>query len=156
MKWDDHFFGTIFMSIFFVGIFFGDPTANAIENPRFEKILDAIEQVESSGRGKNTPDGDNGKAIGPFQIHMAYWRDACQYDITLAESNYERCREPDYARRVVRAYLRRYAKGNLENPEVLARIHNGGGGIMSKNRNGRAWRNTTEYWNKVKQELEEN
>lgn len=38
---------------------------------RFEQILDAIERVESSGRGKNTPDGDGGKAIGPFQIHLA-------------------------------------------------------------------------------------
>src|SRR5690606_22841719 len=37
-----------------------------------EEILYGIRQVESGGR-ENPPDGDDGLAIGPYQIHRAYW-----------------------------------------------------------------------------------
>jgi hypothetical protein len=89
-----------------------------------ETLLDAIEQVESSGKGSNTPDGDNGKAIGPFQIHYVYWKDAVEYDKSLANGTYQKCRDPFYARKVARAYLTRYGKGKTD--LQMARIHNGG------------------------------
>ena len=40
-----------------------------------EPILQAVEQVESSGRGAKTPDGDGGLAKGCLQWHSAAWKD---------------------------------------------------------------------------------
>lgn len=90
------------------------------------RTLDAIRTVESGGRC-NPPDGDAGRAIGPYQIHAGYWADACRFDATLAadHGSYARCREEGYARRVVRAYLLHYAGPNAS-PGTYARIHNGG------------------------------
>jgi membrane-bound lytic murein transglycosylase MltF len=39
-----------------------------------ERLLDAIAQIESSGRADAI--GDGGKARGMFQLHRAAWRDA--------------------------------------------------------------------------------
>lgn len=122
--------------------------ATAVAQPS-EALLDAIEMVESSGRGANTPDGDGGKAIGPFQIHRAYWKDAVEFDKSLG-GTYEDCRDPAYARKVARAYLTRYGKGKSN--EEMARIHNGGCGIL-KRKGTQAWNNTTEYWQRVKKWL---
>jgi hypothetical protein len=124
-------------------------TSVAMAQPS-EQLLDAIEQVESGGRGANTPDGDGGKAIGPFQIHRAYWRDAVEFDRTIG-GKYEDCRKPEYARRVVRAYLTRYGKGKSN--ESLARMHNGGCGIL-KRKETEAWHRTTQYWRKVKEAMQ--
>ena len=55
-----------------------------------EQILDAIRFVESSGRD-DVPDGDDGRAIGPFQIHEVYWRDAAAFDPDLG-GTYQDCR----------------------------------------------------------------
>ena len=110
-----------------------------------DKLLDAIEQVESSGRGANTPDGDNGKAIGPFQIHYVYWKDAVEYDKSLANKTYQDCRDPKYARKVAKAYLTRYGKGKTN--DQMARIHNGGP-------TGHKKKATDEYATKVKKALE--
>lgn len=46
-------------------------TSEAISEP----IVQAVEQVESSGRGAATPRGDGGKAVGPLQWHSVAWRD---------------------------------------------------------------------------------
>ena len=40
-----------------------------------DPILQAVEQVESSGRGAATPDGDGGLAKGCLQWHSVAWRD---------------------------------------------------------------------------------
>ncbi|HSG19539.1 MAG TPA: hypothetical protein VLA31_02115, partial [Burkholderiaceae bacterium] len=40
-----------------------------------EPVVQAVEMVESSGRGAATPDGDGGKAIGPLQWHAVAWKD---------------------------------------------------------------------------------
>ena len=40
-----------------------------------EAVVQAVEQVESSGRGAKTPKGDNGKAIGCLQWHSSAWAD---------------------------------------------------------------------------------
>ena len=39
------------------------------------KFLHALNMVEASGR-EGYIVGDNGKALGPFQIHRSYWEDA--------------------------------------------------------------------------------
>lgn len=112
-----------------------------------ERLLDAIRQVESGGREDLV--GDGGRAIGPYQIHRAYWVDAVRADPSLG-GKYEDCKREAYARRVVRAYLSHYGKGKTS--EQLARMHNGGRGIL-KRVNSAAWHRTTQYWRKVKEAM---
>lgn len=90
------------------------------------EILDAIRFVESSNRD-DVPDGDDGRAIGPYQIHEVYWRDAIAAEPSLG-GNYQECRRRDYAERVIAAYMRRHARAAFEQgqAETLARTHNGG------------------------------
>ncbi len=109
-----------------------------------DKLLDAIEMVESAGRGEATPDGDNGRAKGPFQIHKVYWTDAVAHDKTLG-GTYDDCRRSAYARKVVLAYWDRYAPQDASD-EVLARIHNGGP-------KGHKKKSTLSYWNKIQKYL---
>jgi len=95
-------------------------TARAAENDDLESLLDAIAHVESN----NNPDavGDNGRAIGSYQIHHRYWQDGIR--ILGVDWKYRDARNPQKARQVVKAYLRYYGKGKglLD----MARIHNGG------------------------------
>ncbi len=108
-----------------------------------ERMLDAIKQVECSGV-ENPPDGDGGKAIGNFQIWYAYWVDAVQFDKTIG-GTYQDCRKPEYARKVVRAYLTRYG-GKNATAEVYSRIHNGGPKGHKKSA-------TLKYWRKIQKHL---
>lgn len=115
-----------------------------------QHLLAAIRQVESGGRA-DLPDGDGGRAIGAYQVHVAYWTDA------RLPGRYEDCRKEDYARTVVLAYWTRYAPGALaaldrgtrplEAAAVLARIHNGGP-------QGHRRTSTLGYWQRVLAALE--
>ncbi len=87
-----------------------------------DSLLDAIRAVESGG--DDSAVGDDGRAIGPYQIHKAYWVDACAADPSLRSGTYADCFDAVYARRVVVAYLTRYGRGRTA--EELAQIHNGG------------------------------
>jgi hypothetical protein len=105
-------------------------------------LLAAMAIVESGNNARAV--GDNGKAIGVYQIHYAYWQDS------NVPGRYEDCYKPDYARRVVLAYWKRYCPGALEDEDLqtLSRVHNGGPkGYKNKN--------TVKYWNKIKQHLQE-
>ena len=84
-------------------------------------ILRAIAQVESNHNDDAI--GDGGKAIGRYQIHKVYWMDAVQYDPSIG-GKYEDCKDPVYARKIVVAYLSRYAPN--WNIDTVAGIHNGG------------------------------
>ena len=111
-----------------------------------DRFFRALHQVESSGRtGKVV--GDNGKALGPLQIHREYFRDAVESDPSLGQ-NYNQVTDLGFAKRVVTAYLKRYAPKALatNDLETLARVHNGG---------PRGHKNpaTLGYWNKVKKNL---
>lgn len=106
-----------------------------------EELLYGIRQVESGGRD-DPPDGDDGLAIGPYQIHRAYWIDSG------IPGRYQDCRDRQYAERVVIAYMQRYvpeawAAGDAE---VVARTHNGGPRGPSK-------RATDRYWARVRSVL---
>lgn len=86
-----------------------------------ESFWRALHLVETGGR-RGAILGDGGKALGPLQIHRAYHADA------RIGGDYSRCADLDYSKRVVSAYLQRYAPkawaaGDVE---TLARIHNGG------------------------------
>ena len=81
----------------------------------------ALHQVETSGRHGPIL-GDNGRSLGPLQISRAYFTDS------RVAGTYEQVVDLAFARRVVSAYLQRYAAkawaaGDVE---TLARIHNGG------------------------------
>jgi Destabilase len=107
-----------------------------------DRLLDAIRHVESGG--DCTLVGDGGKAIGPYQIHREYWRDAVEADKSLG-GTYQDCRSEAYARRVVKAYLKRYGKNKSD--EAMARIHNGGPSGYKKSA---TWR----YWLKIQHAME--
>jgi hypothetical protein len=115
-----------------------------------EQVFTALHAVES-GSKLNPPDGDNGKAIGPFQIWKSYFQDAKEHG--KLKLNYEDCRKLEHAKRVVGAYMARYEAANwadtmtLGQVEAIARAHNGGPSWRKK-------RNKTDgYWAKVKKEL---
>jgi len=110
-------------------------------------ILDAIRAVETGSRtDANTAVGDGGRALGAYQIHLSYWKDAVEHDPSLLANGetYGSVTNPQYAERVILAYWSRYAVSWTH--QELARIHNGGP-------SGRKRDSTKPYWNKVNQRL---
>jgi len=109
-----------------------------------DNFFNALHQVETGGR-MGAIKGDDGKALGPFQIHRAYWQDSG------IAGKYEDCASYEYSKRVVRAYLKRYGKEFIEKEDwqSLARIHNGGP-------QGHKKKATLPYWEKVKKHLDKN
>jgi hypothetical protein len=89
------------------------------------RILDALRQVETGGsRDPDRAVGDDGLALGAYQIHRVYWLDAVEYEPSLKARGYEAVTDRAYAERVVLAYLSRYARD--WSIDTVARIHNGG------------------------------
>ena len=125
---------------FIVGVALGG--AGPIEN-QHGKLINAIHQVETSGR-VGPIKGDNGRALGPLQIHRACWIDSG------IPGTYEDCESLEYSKRVFRSYVARYATvariGRPVTDEDRARIWNGGPNGYRKNA-------TVKYWNKVSREL---
>lgn len=111
-----------------------------------EAILTALRMVESSGQLTPT-DGDGGLAIGPYQIHELYWRDAVRFRPELG-GTYQDCRDRAYAEAVIDAYMRKWAADAWEKgyAERIARIHNGGPLGAKKSA-------TNEYWRRVRERL---
>ena len=72
-----------------------------------EPVVQAVEQVESSGRGALTPDGDGGKAVGPLQWHAVAWKDcsAIRRKAGLEVWPYSDARNPAKARDYARTWL---------------------------------------------------
>ena len=93
-------------------------TTHAAPPPSF---FAALHQVETGGALGATL-GDNGKALGPLQIHRAYHADS------RVAGEYSRCADLEYSKQVVTAYMQRYAKAAWDAGDMatLARIHNGG------------------------------
>lgn len=108
-------------------------------------FLDALAIVESNNNDKAV--GDNGKAIGRYQIWQVYWKDALKHAPELG-GKYGKVRGKVYAERVLVAYLHRYAPKALAKGDykTLARIHNGGP-------RGSRRRATLPYWNRVNSHL---
>ena len=81
----------------------------------------ALHVVETSGR-TGPIIGDQGRALGPLQIHRVFHADS------RVAGPYERVADLDYSKRVATAYFKRwapdaFAKGDVE---TLARVFNGG------------------------------
>lgn len=123
------------------------PTLEQIDAHReaLRPFLDAVAKVESNH--KDDAIGDDGKAIGRFQIWQVYWSDAVEH-VPAIKGSYADVKRKDYAERIVVAYLLRYAKAAVKDKdfETLARVHNGGP-------KGAAKRATLKYWQKVEKAL---
>ncbi len=126
------------------------------QNKSLRKLLDAICEVESGCDSSAV--GDNGKAIGAYQIWESYWIDACNYsrndDLSL-DDGYESCLDKEYAEKVVLTYWERYANekrlGRKPTLEDRARMHNGGPrAVWAK---GKKKENLDLYWEKVSEVL---
>ena len=111
-----------------------------------DAILAAIRTVETGDR-EGAPDGDGGAAIGPYQIHRAYWQDAFKQDPSLG-GDYQDCRRRTYATKVVAAYMQIYCPRAwaLGEAQVIARVHNGGP-------RGATLAATLGYWQRVRKQL---
>lgn len=113
-----------------------------------QNLLDAIQTVESNGNENAI--GDNGKAVGAFQIHKIYVDDVNSF--SSEKFTYEDRNDKEKSQKIVKLYLEHYGKnyekktGKKATNEVLARIHNGG----PKGYNKEATKN---YWKKVKNNL---
>jgi len=107
-----------------------------------ESFWRALHVVETGGR-RGAILGDNGKALGPLQIHRGYHADA------RIGGDYSRCADLDYSRRVVSAYLQRYAPKAWAagDWQTLCRIHNGG-------LTGHRKASTMPYLRKMQKEME--
>lgn len=118
------------------------------------ELARAIATVESNGN--NNAVGDNGRAVGKFQIWETYVDDVnriCALKKMPYKFSYEDRKDPAKAVLMVKIYTEYYGEiyelrtGNEATDETLARIHNGGG-----------WQGalkpcTAAYWQKVKKQI---
>lgn len=72
-----------------------------------ETTLQAVEHIESSGRGAATPLGDGGKARGPMQFHRVAWDDCSKVrrSAGLAVFPYASASDPAKAKDYARTWL---------------------------------------------------
>lgn len=103
-------------------------------------LITALIIVESSGNDQAI--GDNGRAIGPLQIHRGVVQDVNR--ITGSNYRWESMTNRAQARAVCEAYLTHYGRGATT--EQLARRWNGGPTGDRKSA-------TEAYWAKVKKQL---
>lgn len=123
----------------------------------FEDLLDAIEWVESKGDANAV--GDNGNAIGAYQLWKIYVDDVnwiLKLRSSPARFAYDDRRDKERSRMMVEVYLNYYWKkamhgyyaGKYDTFEIPARTHNGGPDGWKKEP-------TKAYWLKVKARLVE-
>lgn len=103
-------------------------------------LITALIIVESSGNDQAI--GDNGRAIGPLQIHRGVVQDVNR--ITGSNYRWESMTNRAQARAVCEAYLKHYGRGATT--EQLARRWNGGP-------TGDRKAATVAYWAKVKKAI---
>jgi len=103
-------------------------------------LIAALIAVESNGR--DTAIGDDGRAIGPLQIHKSVVQDVNR--LIGASYQWNRMTNRAEAISVCKAYLTHYGKG--KSTEAQARIWNGGptGDLKSA---------TLLYWVKVQKQM---
>ena len=109
----------------------------------YSALISALIAVESGGR--DTAIGDNGRALGPLQIHRAVVVDVNRFAGT--SYRWEGMTNRADARKVCDLYLTRYAKG--KSLQEAARIWNGGP-------NGHQKTATKAYWRRVQRHLNQN
>lgn len=117
-------------------------TTNPNQNmSNLTNLITALIAVESSGN--DLAIGDNGRALGPLQIHRGVVQDVNRF--TGSHYRWEAMTNRAQARAVCEAYLTHYGKG--KSTEEQARIWNGGPQGHKKKTATQA------YWAKVKKNL---
>lgn len=109
-----------------------------------DALIDALIWQECSGRIRDTPAGDNGKAVGCLQIHECVIEDVNRFYRTAY--SLEDRNDPEKSRQICRLYVARWMDVHKE--EIAARIWNGG---------PRGWErvSTVGYWADVQEKLVE-
>lgn len=81
--------------------------ASAAFAPMPTHWVNAVEQIESSGRGALTPSGDSGLARGPFQFHRSAWDDCTEVrrQAGLKTYPYSKASDPVVARQYATSWL---------------------------------------------------
>ena len=102
-------------------------------------LLNAIAEVESGDEADAV--GDNGKAVGAYQIWKIYVDDVNR--ISKKNYTYEDRKSKKKSREMVKIFLNHYGGTT----EEMARKHNGGP-------KGHKKKATLKYWRKIKAELE--
>lgn len=117
------------------------PTRTTLQTmTTISNLISALIIVESSGNDQAI--GDNGRALGPLQIHRGVVLDVNR--ITGSNYRWESMTNRVQARAVCEAYLKHYGRGATS--EQLARRWNGGPTGDRKSA-------TEAYWAKVKKQL---
>ncbi len=117
------------------------PTRNTFQTmTTISNLISALIIVESSGNDMAI--GDNGRALGPLQIHRGVVLDVNR--ITGSNYRHQDMTNRVQARAVCEAYLKHYGRG--ASTEQLARRWNGGP-------TGDKKQATEAYWNKVRKHL---
>jgi hypothetical protein len=142
----------VILFVFFVILFYVVKPAFSSETKTYDDCLHAIHLVESGGKTSGVKPGDSSLAIGPFQIHKEYWKDALEYDRSIG-GKYSDCNNYEYSLKVVKAYMNRYASKYIKekNWEAVSRIHNAGPKMGTQSE--QATKNAQKYWEKVKKYL---
>ncbi len=114
----------------------GQQTSQIWRVTDLDDLLDAIEWVESGGDANAV--GDDGKAIGAYQIHKIYVRDANRI---LGQDKFAYADRWDKhkSREMTAIVIQHYGKGDIE---TMARAH--------KCPTARYKESTKPYWEKVK------
>lgn len=121
--------------------------ASAVQLPATD-IYEAIAYVES--RGIDCAVGDNGEALGRYQLHRIYVDDVNR--IAKTNYTYDDRLDAEKSLAMVKIYLDYYGKryttltGKPVTDEVIARMHNGGPDGFRK-------QSTIEYWNRVREAM---
>jgi hypothetical protein len=115
--------------------------APAITNQEIEKLIPALEKVESGGKANAI--GDNGKAVGVLQVWPVMVNDVNRIRSGKAYTLADRY-SPTKSREMARIYFRHYGKSWTI--EQAARCWNGGTQGYKK-------QSTVKYWNKVRKEI---
>ena len=111
-----------------------------------ESFWRALHAVESGGR-IGAIKGDKGAALGPYQLHKAYWLDSG------IKGSYSQCSGLAYSRAVVSAYMQRHAAKAWASGDcrALAMTHNGGPQALKAK--GQKKTNLETYWKKIQKHL---
>lgn len=88
----------------------------------FDQFCKILSKLESNDNDYAL--GDNGKALGRYQIWESYYQDARVFDKTISFPYYSLTNKVN-SEKVIKAYLERYCKGN-RTWEDMARCHNSG------------------------------
>jgi hypothetical protein len=111
-----------------------------------DSFFKALHAVETGGR-IGPIKGDKGAALGPLQLHRAYWQDSG------LKGSYNQCSDIAYARAVVSAYMQRHAPRAWASGDcrTLAMVHNGGPSALKAK--GQKKANLETYWRKIQSKL---